>query len=253
MQLWRVVVCAAVLAVVAVAVTAPALCASQRAVQRPLSDFLDAQAPLGGWGATCCPAVGGWTGDEPGTHPRPRTTWGGIDCTGVVERAFRTMSPDLSFPDLGTTLEGTVTERPLDTDHAEVTVVLHTRNALAWAWTVPDAQALFGSDPSSVVSGGEPALGESLLHVVFVNDGGLGAPLPCLTQAYCLGQITYLGLQARATGPLHAAFGVAEGTGGRMTIQQLAAHGLAGVPGKGLDEYGWPVETVSLQAVGPAP
>jgi len=152
------------------------------------------------------------------------------------------------------TMEGSVTERPLADGRAEVIVLLRTKNALCWAsdvesWPWP---LLFGSQPWAVAEGAAPALGESTLHLVFTNPWP-GHPLPDYNQLVIEPeagqQLLSVDFQAKAYGPLHEAFGVAEGTPGRMTVQQVGLLEKGSGKGKAAAD-GYVVENVKLQAVG---
>jgi hypothetical protein len=155
---------------------------------------------------------------------------------------------------LGTTMAGTVRERPLRDGRAEVKVNLHTKNALSWANDCCDFAAgvlLFGSRATDVLAGSAPALGECFLDFVFINTAP-GAPLPDLLQVAFLpepGQeLRTLSFRGTASGPLHAAFGVAEGTPGRLVITQT---GIFFTSFQGATADGFPAERVDLHALAP--
>ncbi|MCX6926741.1 MAG: hypothetical protein NT154_26585, partial [Verrucomicrobia bacterium] len=87
---------------------------------RPIEDFLDAQGTLD------VPAElysGGWT--DPKTERFAQVDFTGDANQWIEERSGGAMS-------LGTETEGKVIERPLPDGRAEVTVLLHTKNALTW-------------------------------------------------------------------------------------------------------------------------
>src|SRR5207247_1922277 len=102
----------------------------------------------------------------------------------------------------------------------EVTVVLHTRNALTWViagdgmgnFDFADGTLLFGARVPDVVLGEDPSLGNSTLTVKFLNTAP-GAPLPDLLQLAAFpepGQeLKAISIRAQADGELRAAFGVA--------------------------------------------
>src|SRR5262249_41646002 len=113
---------------------------------------------------------------------------------------------------LGTKTDGTMTERPLADGRAEVSVILHTTDALTWASMFPPPAAgptLFGNTAADVQSGATPALGDSVLQVVFKNTAP-GAALPDPVNAFILGnaapgqELVFIAFRGTATGPLHA-------------------------------------------------
>lgn len=174
-----------------------------------------------------------------------------IDYAGIAGRWL--MQQSGGALNLGTTTDGTVTERPLGNNQAEVTVLLHTRNALTWAidqcadFSGPNL--LFGHRAPEVLAGAPAALGESFMKAVFLTQPGL--PLPDLLQIAFMPQpgqtLTFLSVSARADGPLREAYGVLEGTPGRLTIVQT---GLFMTPFMGAVGDGFPAEYVTLQVVG---
>ena len=163
------------------------------------------------------------------------------------------------YPDLGTTTAGSITERPLEDGRAEVSVVLHTKKASAWAFEIdpespipPDVAAdplSFGYRATDLEANPElpPALGESHFGVVFKNTAP-GAPLPDLVAWIALGgelpgqELLSLSFRATAFGALRTPFGVADGTPGRMTISQT---GLFHTEFHGAVGDGFPAERLS--------
>ena len=83
----------------------------------------------------------------------------------------------------GTRTFGRVIERPLRDGRARVTVLLFTKDALAWVAEGCDflGTLLFGNRAPDVLSGAMPALADSFLQFVFINTAP-GAPLPDLIQ-----------------------------------------------------------------------
>jgi len=211
------------------------------AAQRPITDFTSRQgayclkvdndgnvdcAASGYHGTSCVlfvppqPNVGGWI--DPKTAVFTLVDYAGL-ADGLLGGA------------LGTTLDGSITEVTLPDGRAEVTVLLHTQNALTWASDVSTAfpgPALFGHTLSDVINGQDAALGSSLLQLKFKNTAP-GAPLPDLIQLiFCptTGQeLTTLSLRAQATGTLRAASGVPDGTSGRLEVAQTGLLGVASV------------------------
>src|SRR5262245_37928822 len=153
-----------------------------QAAQRPLSDFLSKQGTTMVFN-TPVPDQIGWFNNSPGQFPPASARFALFDYAGLAADYL-----DQNFGiSLGTTISGSVTERPLDDGRAEVTVIVHTTNALAWASSTapnPDPNQnpmLFGykaaeiaTDPSK-----EPALGESHLKVV-VKNAAPRADVPAL-------------------------------------------------------------------------
>ncbi|MBI3465662.1 MAG: twin-arginine translocation signal domain-containing protein [Planctomycetes bacterium] len=224
------------------------------AVQRPISDFVDAQGTTSFFhDPPGIPDYIGWSTPL----ADPPVLFGLVDYAGLAN-AFLS---DLVGTDFGTTTEGNVTEQPLNSGNARVTVELHTKNALSWASELDfsldnpfkDSPLLFGyqaveiaDDPALV-----PALGHSHLFLIF-DITEPGAPLPDIVAAFILGLettavgLTYVAFRARATGALRAAFGVAEGTRGQCVITQT---GLLMTSFMGATADAFPAETVDVRAL----
>jgi hypothetical protein len=100
---------------------------------------------------------------------------------------------------------------------------------------------LFGHRAPEVLAGAEPALGESFLHLKFINAAP-GDPLPDLIQLAFFpepGQkLVLLSFYAQAGGPL------ADGSPGRMQVVQT---GLFMTAFKGATADGFPVEKIILR------
>jgi hypothetical protein len=233
--------------------------------QRPLADFINAQ------GTTTCftppaPAQLGATSD-PDKGP---VRFALFDYTGKVAALLQNMY-GIS---LGTTVTGTVTERPLADGRVEVTVNLHTRDALAWAinldLSIPQASQfnnnplLFGARAQDLIANPSttPALGDIHLRIVFKNTAP-GAALPdlvcinsgpdCPTVAPCPAgfEIDFFMVEANATGPLHAASGFPEGSTGRLDVVQTGLIKPAISNGfKGALSDAFPAERVDLRQIG---
>jgi hypothetical protein len=164
-----------------------------------------------------------------------------------------------------------VTEQALKDGRAEVSVVLHTKNALSWAFTVidpndPDTFAenplSFGYRPAELLdpsnTGLSPALGDSQFSVVF-NNIAPGAPLPDLVAAFNLGgaepgqELLKIGIQATASGLFRAPSGFAEGTPAHLTVVQTGLVYKAGLPNQPPQSAvadGFPAEKVEWKKVG---
>jgi hypothetical protein len=236
-----------------------------RAEQRPLSDFIDAQ------GTTMCftppaPAQLGATSD----FDKSPIRFALVDYTGLTGK-FLLDNYGIS---LGTTVSGTVLERPLADGRALVTVNLHTSNALGWAINLDPSGSvsqfnsnplLFGFRAQDLIADPTltPALGDVHFRVVFTIPSP-GAPLPdlvcinngpdCPNVAPCPEgfEIDFLSAEASISGPLHALAGLGpEGTPGRLIVTQtgLVKPGIAnGFKGALSDAF--PAESIELRRVG---
>lgn len=236
-----------------------------QSVDRPLSDFIGAQ------GTTTCftPPAPSQLGGSSALN-KPPVRFALADYTGLTAE-YLSANFDIS---LGTTVSGTVSERPLADGRALVTVNLHTRDALTWAINFdPSAPAsqfnnnplLFGSRAQDLIADPTltPALADVHLRAVFTIPAP-GAPLPdlvCINQgpdcpnvAPCPEgfEIDFLTFQANAEGPLHALAGLGpEGTPGRLTMTQIGLIKPAINNGfKGALADAFPVEKIELRATG---
>ena len=211
---------------------------------RPIEDFLDAQGTLTGDPFNFPAELEslGWTD--------PKTVrFAQVDFTGQANKYIIKESEGIS---LGTETEGKVIERPLSDGRAEVTVLLHTRNALTWVVELESLvqpidpysdYLVFGHRADDVLQGMDPALGESFLKWVFINDAP-GDPLPDLLAEVVVGptvETIMLSFEAHADGTLREAFGVPDGTPGRAQITEIE---------NGATADGWPAEHINLRAVG---
>lgn len=225
------------------------------ATRRPISDFVSAQGTFciddGGGGCILfVPPVRNYIGWSDLKHNLCIS----VDYAGVANDWIEGASSGaISF---GTETSGSISERTLADGRAEVSVRLHTRNALMY---VVDGCEDFGTNPlflgnrgADILAGwGEAALGESHLQVRFINTAP-GAPLPDLLQLIIApepGQEfpSFLAFTARGDGKLHANFGVPEGTAGRVEVTET---GLFMTAFKGATADGFPVEQIILRAVG---
>jgi hypothetical protein len=236
------------------------------ATHRPLSDFLSTQGTFcqDVFGTGDCylfvapsPNFFGWTNDidtnDDGVPERP-LLFAGVDYAGLANDFF-----DDFFH---TRLQGQITERALADGRAAVSVVLRARNANGWVIAldlagdvlaqIADGVTLFGHQPEDVVAGAGAALGDSFIHVEFVNSAP-GAPLPDLLQLSSApepGQeMSSLRFFWSAPGPLTAEFGVPEGTPGQCTIQQNGVL-VRGNNGNLPDGDGFTAEFINLKVTG---
>lgn len=175
----------------------PAVAAPQ-GNHRPLSDFIDAQGNT----MVFIPPVP----DYVGTSDPALNIFALIDYAGLAAQ-WLIGQPD--GPDLGTTVNGTITERALADGRAMVTVHLRTTNALSWAingFEFATAPVIFGNRAQDVLLGAEPALATSVFRFQFINTAP-GAPMPDLVEVLALG-MPWPGFEQRFYG-FHC---VAEGT-----------------------------------------
>jgi len=143
--------------------------------------------------------------------------------------------------DIGTTVDGLVTERPLADGRALVHVELHTINALTWIipFDPNSAENQFGKNPllfgyraaptgwepagePDVLNGASPALAESHFLFEFTNSG-MGDPFPDVNDWSIWGDVyqqVKSSIRANAVGPLRALWGVPDGTPGRCVVSQ---------------------------------
>jgi hypothetical protein len=210
--------------------TGPAAAQQGPATSRSIQEFIDAQGTLCVLppGATDCVRL---IEDVPILIHYPdaaagRQVW--IDYAGHSAAYIE----EQGGPSLGTTFEGTITERPLADGRAEIHVRLKTRNALTFVvavdepvfGTIGTAPLVFGGRPVDILEGVEPGLCDAYLHLKFINTAP-GAPLPDAVQVYFMTQPgqepLYMSMNCSATGPLREAFGVEDGTPGRATVKQL--------------------------------
>lgn len=244
---------------------------AETATTRPISDFVDEQGTycIGGNPRDCflfVPPVDnyiGWDNIRLDSNPPPRELirLASVDYAALANAYIERASG--GTVSLGTTTDGTIIERRLPDNRAEVTVLLRTRNALVYIvrpTADPDdidfasGPLLFGVRAPDVLAGATPALGESFLQVVFINTAP-GAELPDLEQLFFApkpGQEPiYISFRVRADGELRTAFGVADGTPGRVEVVQTGLLMTALNTGyKGALEDGFPVELINLNVVG---
>jgi hypothetical protein len=222
--------------IVAAMAMGTSIVAQKKNVKRSLAEFLAAQGSTSDFFSPC-PDEFGW-----GNNPFTKAAW--FDYAGK--------SAECHHLDLGTMVTGTVTERPMADGRALVQVNLHTTNALTWAAESFDANAptWFGYRPDLIKLGNTPALGECHFQVVFYNPE-MGYDLPDILALWLnptppVGQeLVSLYFRGTATGPLHPAFGVPEGTPGNLYVSQIGfLNKKNGNPFPSGD--GWPDETVEL-------
>lgn len=229
-------------------------------IQRPISDFTDKQGKFCGIPCSVFAPANSfnfiiWTNN---INDTPSQRSADSQRCAVVDYARL-------LGNFGTTFNGTVTERPLNDGTAEVTVILHTKNALTWVFAgdndivnridpcgsnVATQPLLFGTRLADVApSGANAALGDSYLKVVFTNY--VGAPLPDLVQLLYnpspVQGLRSISFSVSADGPLHLAFGVPDGTPGQAHVVQT---GLFTTKFKGATSDAFPVEMINLNKTG---
>jgi hypothetical protein len=221
---------------------------------RPLSDWLVTQGTTSVFFPPAPDILGVANSDDPPITP---LRFGLIDYAGVFAAYLQLQSG--GSINLGTSVSGTITEQALADGRARVRVNLHTTNALVWV-TDPGPNfsnfpgpALLGNSVADVLLGAAPVLWDCSLEVRFTNTAP-GAPLPNLViAAGNLGppppgvEIEHIRFQASAFGPLHAAFGVLEGTAGLFFTSQT---GNFETPPMGPTPDSFPVETMIIKVAG---
>jgi hypothetical protein len=221
--LWRGIV-VAVGMVAGVTTMNPALAASpDTKIHRSIQDLVAAQ------GTFCFPDGSGgcFLADPPVKNYIfflvNATGWiAAVDYAGLEDRWLKDASDGSRT--FGTNFSGSVTELALPDGRAEITIKLHTKRAVARVFQ-SDGTLLFGNTTPDVLAGAKPAIGDSSFEFIFINPS-VGMPLPDLVQAAFApipGQeFVRSEFQASATGPLHAAFGVKDGTPGRMRVDMIS-------------------------------
>jgi hypothetical protein len=230
----------------------PAQVHAIQVAHRPISDFVSAQ----GTTSIFIPPVPDYIG---WTTPEGRA--GSVDYAGVANNWL--MANGLP-QGLGTTTDGTITERSLADGRAEVSVLLHTKNALTYVFQCNSVSplscdfandvVLFGHRAQQVALGADAALGDSFLNVVFKNPAP-GLPMPdVVANNFCIGpnsadcELVSLSIHANANGALRAAFGVPDGTPGKAIVAQTGV--LFRAHFKGATGDGFPAELIELRVVG---
>jgi hypothetical protein len=152
-------------------------------------------------------------------------------------------------PSLGTTFSGTISRQPLADGREKVSVVLHTHNAASRVMRISNGEPLFGYSVPEILAGARPALGDSVMELVYINPT-VGWPLADLGQlgfAPTPGQVVvFLHFEATAVGGLRSGFGVPEGSLGQMHVNQV---GLIGKPFGARHLNPFSAELVDLQAI----
>ena len=233
--------------------------AGAQSTHRPITDFTNAQGTTSVFGPTPDYAIG-FSTSATCIPPQCDGRIAVVDYPGGGNRYLISHG----YPSLGTTISGDILERPLADGRAEVTVTLHTTNALTFVSTwnpllvSPPQSAttnprLFGSTPTEVLAGGKPALADSHLVLTFKNPSP-GAAMPDVVAWLALGnpapqELVSLYFDSTALGTLHALAGLGpEDTPGKCVITETGV--LFRGTFKGATSDGFPVESVDLHAIG---
>jgi hypothetical protein len=172
--------------------------------KRPFADFLAGQGTTSMF-VPPVPDYVGWVDDF-------FVTFALIDYAGLANEWIKSQT---GGRDLRTTVYGTLRERATSDGRAEVRVTMETRDALAWAFLIADADFVndplpflntplfFGARAQDVIEGAKPALARVSVEATFMNSAP-GAPLPDLVQLLLApepGQVPYvLTFEAEACG-----------------------------------------------------
>lgn len=231
----------------------------QKAVQRELAEFISAQGTTSDF-LSPVPDFFGWGSNLYGSIYRLYA----VDYLGVARDAIIQMGG----PDIGTSIQGTVSEVPLADGRAKITVTIHARNSLLWATDLDfdnngdfaKDPLIFGARPADVVAGVEPSLADVNFQFVFTLAYP-GAPIPDIMLA-SFGIIDvpgyqdislYLNVNARGTlhtVPLHE-LPWAEGDFGMLSSAYKAIFNNNPNHHSALARfYGWPNDHLVVKKVG---
>ena len=229
------------------------------AAQRPISDFLSRQ------GKFCLQLDANGFVDCDASHYTDDTTSGGCflfippvanysgwsDPKSVTSASFdyAGLANAALGGRLGTTMDGSIDEITQPDGSVIVKVVLHTRNAMAFAVQGFDFNGplLFGNRVAEILGGAEASVGSCSLNVVFRNPAP-GAPLPDLEELLIcrFGDLLSIAFVGQANGAL------ANGQPGSLQVTQIgliAAYGKANPHSRvALDAF--PAEHIVIQAIG---
>lgn len=204
--------------------------------QRPFSEWLSAQGSFVN-PVTCGASVFGWL-------PPDFTTFALADYTGKIAQCITNHGGPVFNPEFS----GTVTERDLADGTAEIHVIHHFTDTYVVARdnTQAGSPAILGYRAAELF--GQPnrqsALANGMIQVKFIIAQP-GDPLPDLTS---ISNVLSLSARIRGEGPLRTAFGVAEGTPGKVLVSQT---GLFNIPGQGNGVAdGFPAELVRVFKAG---
>jgi len=213
---------------------------AEQATIRPVSQFVEAQGTYclfsGTYTGSCYLTVNlgenfmSWSSPCSNLHAS-------IDYAGLADRRLQENGYNGGHG-LGTSFEGTIVDRTLSDGRAEVKVLLKTKNALTWIIedTYPDSgyaggTLRMGHRTAEVVSGAAPALSDSLLELVFINDAP-GAPMPDLIDLVVnrAPDIVSIAFVACGNGQLHSASGVPDETPRKISVAVIST--VRGLPSR---------------------
>jgi hypothetical protein len=241
---------------IALALAMPAL-ADGPARQRPLSDFLSTQGSQSIF-IPPVPDYWGWTAPPPGVKTPATSYIGGNSASCDYAGLANQWLVDNGGPDLGTTVEGSVTERSLNDGRILVHVRLHTKNALTFGMRITNAPfgdfatdpLIFGARAQDVLAGATPGIGDCNAHFAWIQSPGA---LVDYNHAADPGgdpnfEFVTLSFHAHAQGPLTALAGYGpDGTPGRLFISQT---GIFHTSFQGATADAFPAEIVEVRATG---
>jgi hypothetical protein len=235
------------------------------AAQRPLSDFLSRQgtyclsslAPDGSLPFGSCGTYGSLGCGVLQVPPAPNyVNWTDPSSGASVTFDYAGLADGALGGVLGTTVSGSINEVPQNDGSAIVTVLLHTKNALAWANTgsAPQGGALlFGHRTTEVaLSNAVPALGSCTLKVV-IQISAPGAPLPDLIETFLAfggpcGTSSFISISfnGQASGTLP------DGTPASLQVTEVGLIRVAGIanPNSRVALDAFPAEHIDIQATG---
>jgi hypothetical protein len=205
--------------------------------QRPFSDWLSAQGSAFN-PANCASSVLGWLTPDFATFAR-------ADYSGKIGNCITSHGGPVFNPEFS----GSVTERSLPDGTAEILVIHHFANTYVVArdQTQPGipAPAILGFNPTELFGHPElqSALASGMIKVKFIISHP-SDPLPDLSA------VNFLSVNARfqGSGPLRAAFGVDEGTPGKVMVSQTGLFNIRG-QGNGVADN-FPAELVRVFKAG---
>jgi hypothetical protein len=149
------------------------------------------------------------------------------------------------YPDLGTTVSGSVTERPLKGGGTHVHVVLHVDNTFAYAWNLNQPGLWLGNALGAVLGGAEPAIGACNFVLDWDTTSAPGTETLDFIQVVGGASVMF---NASCTGVFNAASPYAAGTPGEASTTQR------GIAGKNQGKWatdGYATEFVRIHPLAP--
>ena len=220
----------------------------------PLSAFLDTQGSQNIY-IPPVPDYFGWVAPPPGVKTPALSYVGGNSASCDYAGLANEWLIDNGGADLGTSISGSVTERPLSDGRILVHVELHAVNALTFGMriTAPDFgnfatdPLIFGARAQDVLLGATPGIGEC--HASFTWKQSPGALVDFNhTEGNASFEYVDLSFRANANGPLTALAGYGpDGTPGHLIISQT---GFFRTTFKGATADAFPAEFVEVRATG---